>query len=196
MHFGSTLLLHILNTNPEIIGYGKRHRKYRALEDLAELTFDLHCSFNRLVATERYVMDKVLNDYVLNRELLKEDYMRVVFLVRKPQEALSSILGLDLGADRKEERALERYVKPLQVVEEYARMMDDSSRAFFLTYEHLLYDTGRTLEGLQQFLELQQPLSKEYKTMWSTGKKGIGDPTEKIETGRIVRKIKGPGLRS
>ena len=195
MRSGSSLLVHILNSNPEVIGYGETHLAYQHEGDFAARAYHIYRSFKRLKVAETYVMDKVLGPWYLPvPELLTEDPVRGVFLVREPQASLPSILKLKMDNFNTEASVLAYYVERLQALERYARLIDDPSRAFFLTHEQLIHDTDATLDALRHFLELRAPLSEQYETTWATGKYRIGDPSETIKTGRIVRKEKKPAV--
>ncbi len=198
---GSTLFLHVLNTNPRIAGYGERHQFYRDRRDLARLTLDVSRSLRHVRTSGTYFMDKVNFDYVVNRELLREDYVRTVFLLREPQQTLPSLLWYRTGATGhtpgeppfetwNEELTVQYYVQQLRVIEEYAGAVGDPNRAFVTTYKELVKDTPTTLAALQHFLDLEQPLSSEYERIWSTGHRIHGDTSQNIKSGRILKKKK------
>jgi hypothetical protein len=192
MRSGSTLLLHILNTNPAISGYGETHREYRTTRDFAYLTFNVCRAFRRFRARGRYVLDKILyNDYVVNPELLEGDRVKLVFLVRSPEQSIPSILRFQPRHIHTEAQALDYYVKQLKMVEKYARRKNDPRGSFFLTYDQLMGDPDPLLADLTAFLGLETPLSSEYETIWSTGqrgKRGFGDDSPEIKAGKIVKK--------
>lgn len=195
MRSGSTLLVHILNTSPEILGYGETHRRYADNRDLARLAVNVGRSFGRFRVSERYVLDKILYDYIKRLQLLRSDRVRTVFLVRNPGQALPSIVHFRPRWGQGEAAALDYYRRQLRVVREYACAIDDPDRAFFVTYSQLINRTRPVLEGLRRFLELGDPLRERYRTIWSTGQRGergIGDDSEEIRAGRIVRTRKAP----
>ncbi|MGV2388843.1 MAG UNVERIFIED_CONTAM: sulfotransferase [Microcystis novacekii LVE1205-3] len=47
MRSGSSLLTHILNSNPEIIGFGETHLVYESEQDFKALMFQLYWTFER-----------------------------------------------------------------------------------------------------------------------------------------------------
>ncbi len=199
MRSGSTLLLHILNSNPAITGYGETHREYRSRRDFARLTLDVCRSFRRLQPRGRYVLDKILyKDYILNPDLIHDARLKLVFLVRSAKESIPSIIRFQPRFIKTEQQALEYYVKQLKMVREYARRKNDRQRSFFLTYDQLTQHTQPLLADLTKFLELETPLSERYETMWSTGERGphgLGDDSPEIRAGRIVRKRPRKKLR-
>ncbi len=196
MRSGSTLLLHILNTNPGITGYGETHRLYGRPRDYGYLTFDVCRAFRLIRPPGPYVLDKVLyRDYIRRPEVLAPDYVKLVILVRPPEESIPSILRFQPRDIRTEQEALAYYVEQLQMVEEYARIKNDRGSVFFLTFDQLTNAPDRVLPALTQFLGLATPLTERYETIWSTGergRRGLGDDSAEIKTGRIVRKRARP----
>lgn len=198
---GSTLLLHVLNTNPRIAGYGERHEFYRDRRDLARLTLDVCLSLRQIRSSGMYFMDKVNFDYVAHRELLREDCVRTIFLLREPEQTLPSLLWYRHGATGhtpgeppfetwNEELTVQYYLQQLRVIEEYAGAVGDPKRAFVMTYHELMNDTPTTLGALQRFLNLGHPLSSEYDRIWSTGHRIHGDTSDAIKSGRILTEKK------
>lgn len=70
MRSGSSLLTHILNTNPEISGFGESHLKYSTKEDFKELIYQVHQTLGKWQVDEKYILDKILHDSHLVDETL------------------------------------------------------------------------------------------------------------------------------
>jgi len=192
MRSGSSLLVHILNSNPEILGYGETHRAYATPRNVAELAYDLHRAFRRLRLPETYLMDKVLHPYLTSEAVLRSPAARFVFLVRAPAESLLSIRDIDASGVSTERDALDYYTGRLRTLIRRAATVAAPQRCFFLTYEQLLHRTPEVLDALRDTLALDHPLSERYDTIWATGRPTLGDSSEVIEAGRIVRKKKPP----
>jgi hypothetical protein len=187
MRSGSSLLVHILASNPEIIGYGETHHRYRTPEDFADSAFEICRSFGRLWPRERYLLDKVLHGYVgLTAPLLTARSTRTILLVRRPEEALRSILRKGGQRIYTPEEALRYYADRLEEVQRLADSLG-GERCILVRYDELVEDTDATLQRLSHFLRLAEPLREEYETMWSTGRPKIGDTSERIHQRRIVR---------
>lgn len=195
MRSGSSLLTHILNANPDVIGYGESHITYDAEAHLKTLLFKVYSrvielrrpqDLPNLRMQQQYVMDKLLHDNKLPDEsLLQQDQVYSLFLLREPQRSLASIL--DLKPHWTEETAIEYYVSRLNTLEHYAQRIDNPNRAMLLTYEQLLNETKLALETLQTFLQTADEFSENYSVLRTTGLKGVGDPKGNIKAGQIVR---------
>ena len=187
MRTGSSLLVHILNSNPEILGYGETHLDYRGRGSLAKLHDHVCEQFERhgeLVDSDTiYVMDKVLWPHIKNRSVLRVRPLKIVVIVRDPADALPSILSRDLDSIQIPEEALEYYVRTIRRVSRELRVY---RRPFvLLEYGNLVNNTENGLKKITEYLDLDVPLTPEYELMWATGRKGIGDDTSVIYTERI-----------
>ncbi|NJL38808.1 MAG: sulfotransferase [Leptolyngbyaceae cyanobacterium SM1_4_3] len=195
MRSGSSLLTHILGSNPEIIGYGETHIQYFSEEDVQQLMLKIYLNvpeFRRIKdlknfrMNHRYILDKVLhNNKFLDHSFLTSENIYVIFLLREPQRTLNSIL--DLKSHWSEEKALLYYSDRLKNLEMYAQIINNLDRAFFLTYEQLLNSTDLVLEKLQVFLKTEHPFTENYKVFKTTGQPGVGDSKENIKAGQILR---------
>jgi hypothetical protein len=188
MRSGSTLLVHLLISNPAICGYGETHLTYSSRKDLDALI--CHVLFKRRVflpGKERFVLDKILHNHLLDLEHLEfvcsEDVF-VIFLIREPLGSISSAIK---NLDYSEHQALRYYINRLSMLERSARKLAQVRPYVFVTYEQLLSQTDRVFRRLQRYLMLQQPLSERYEVLPTTGTRGMGDFSKNITTGRIVR---------
>jgi hypothetical protein len=195
MRSGSSLLTHILSSNPEIIGYGETHIQYFSEESFQQLMLKIYLNvpeFRRIKdlknfrMNHHYILDKVLhNNKFLEHSFLTSKNVHVIFLLREPQRTLHSIL--DLKPHWSEEKALLYYGDRLKNLELYAQIINNSDRAFFLTYEQLLNSTDLVLEKLQGFLKTKHSFTENYKVLKTTGQPGVGDSKENIKAGQILR---------
>ncbi len=197
MRSGSSLLTHILISNPAIIGFGESHIRYNSIDDLNRLMMRAYYQFqefskfpddlDKLKMNHTYVLDKILHDQkILNQELINYPNIKVIFLLREPSRTLASLL--DLKPHWNEQEAYQYYTERSQKLVEYAQQIDDKNRALFITHEQVLNETESTLKTLQNFLETEQPFSEEYEITSTTGKKNVGDYKGNIKAGKIIRK--------
>jgi len=184
MRSGSSLLVHILNTNPAVLGYGETHTSYREREDFGHAAFDIYRAFRRLPRSETFVMDKVLHTRLLRDPDLLRD-AQTLFLLREPRTSLSSILDLQIPITDTPEKAASYYTERLRWIRTAAQRLPPSSWTY-LTYAGLTTDTETVFDRIETQLELESPLTTAYDTMWSTGEPEIGDSSGKIDAGRIV----------
>ncbi|NEQ54701.1 MAG: sulfotransferase family protein [Leptolyngbya sp. SIO3F4] len=195
MRSGSSLLTHLLTTNPEVIGYGETHINYNDANDFKVLLKKVYWQAQdfrtlgdarNLRMQHQYVMDKVLhNKKFLDHEFLTSEQVYAIFLLREPERSLASIA--DLKPHWNQHDAIEYYAERMAMLVEYARLINTQRRTLVLTYEQMLDDTPKVLGTLQQFLHTQAPFTEEYKVLKTTGMRGVGDPKGNIKAGKIVR---------
>ena len=189
MRSGSTLLAHLLASHPEIIGYGETHIRYKSAEDFDALVRDVHHTLGRSPqpGRERYVLDKLLHDHLLepgNVRLLIEANVRVVFLLREPRGSLASMLK---HLNMTEQGAALYYISRLVTLERYAQALAPHAGCAALTYDQLLYRTDESLELLKSHLGLRHAPAETYRVLPTTGQKRVGDFSPNIFAGSIVR---------
>lgn len=196
MRSGSSLLTHILISNPQIIGFGESHLRYESELDFKSLMMRVYWQnreFSKIPEhlpqfrmNHQYILDKVLHD----NKFLKDDFLQSkqvysIFLLREPYRTIPSLL--DLKPHWNQNNAYEYYVQRLLTLQKYAAQIADDKRTFFLTYNQILDNTNSCLSALQNFLNLKENLSEEYQILNTTGKKNIGDYKGNIKAGKIVR---------
>lgn len=189
MRAASSLLSHILTSNPEIIGYGETHTQYYSDRDLKKLILKVYRNYYQLknmTMSHKYILDKVLhNNKFIDDIFLKNQQVYSIFLVRKPRRTIASIL--DLKSDWDENKALNYYIERLAKLEEHAQFINDKNRSLFIQQEQILEDTDKVLQALQSFLDTKIGFSEKYEVQRTTGMRYIGDQTENIKSGRIIR---------
>ena len=193
MRSGSTLLCHILNTNPGICGYGESRIRYRSENELLTLASRLGDFFGNDANMSRYIFDKLLHDEMLVDEgLLHSQKIRCIFLLRSPEEAIQSTIRLYAGLSwpMTPFQANEYFTDRLATMIKYATIVNEKNRCFLLTYHQLLYKTGNVFRALEDWLGLDAPLREDYVQHKATGVIGVGDPSSTIKMGRIVRPLK------
>ena len=84
-----------------------------------------------------------------------------------------------------EEEVADYYIKRLKKLETIAKR--SKGKAPFIEGKQLIEQPEQTLHFISKYLQLQQPLQKEYDTFSLTGTVGLGDPSEHIKTGKIVK---------
>lgn len=195
MRSGSSLLTHILSSNPEIIGYGETHTKYQSEVDLKNLMLNVYLKvpeFKTLSDIKNfrmdhsYILDKVLhNSRFSDYSFLASQNVYSIFLLREPKRSLGSLL--DLKPHWTEQTAVDYYSDRLRQIETYAQFVNNPKHTLVVTYEQMLNQTQSVLVRLQQFLSTTQSFSEDYKVVKTTGQAGIGDHKGNIKAGRIIR---------
>lgn len=188
MRSGSTLLLHLLMTNPEVAALGERGAVYACRADFARLAVAARLARRAPLRRLRYVVDQLNHDQLTpDAGLLQDPRVKVLFLLRRPQPSVSSIV--ELYRVHYEEgwsvsRAVDYYVGRLGALTRLAQGLSGPTGAALIRYESVLESPQRTLEALRLFLGLRQGFTETYATHRFTGRSG--DPGPRIGAGRIV----------
>ena len=196
MRSGSTLLLHLLMTNPEVSALGERNAVYANRTDLVRLAMAARRANRAPFQRLRYVADQLNhNQFTPNSALLCDPRVRILFIVRQPEASLGSLLELSRTYYQEAwspARAVEYYEQRLEALIGIGECLPSSTQAALVKYEALIQTPDETLEGLRQFLALRQGFSKTYDIYPFTSTRG--DPGPNITAGRIVRK--GPSAHT
>ncbi|MEQ9667096.1 sulfotransferase family protein [Coleofasciculus sp. G2-EDA-02] len=186
MRSGSSLLTHILNTNPEILGFGETWIQYSSEENFNELIAEVHFSLRKFKISEKYILDKILHNHlIINPEILRSDQVYLIFLIREPQNTLPSILKLLPKIPEK--TAFNYYTERLLTLEKYAQLVGNTQRNLVITYNQLCRQNELVFKALQDFIDVQHPFSEEYEVLKTTGRRGVGDPSSNIKAGKIMK---------
>jgi hypothetical protein len=193
MRCGSTLLLHLLMTNPQVSAQGERNAVYAGSADLARLALSTRLAHPAPLRRLRYVADQVNHNHATpDAALLMRRRVRTIFLLRASDAALASLLELSRvfyeGA-WSPARALEYYLARVARLQELAGALAPGQAAF-LTYETLTAQPAAALESLRVFLWLDQGFSQEYRVHGFTGERG--DPGPRIGSGRVQPAARAP----
>jgi hypothetical protein len=190
MRTGSSLLVHILASHRNIMGYGETHNVYTGPEDFGATAANVYRHMRAIPGGEAYLLDKVLHEHhILHSDVLEHSSVRVLFMIRRPDTALSSMVrnvrnDVVSGA----EEAYRHYVQQMEWIHQLSQGLP-AEQWTHTTYSELMQKSDAVLARIASFLELSAPLSKHYETNRYTGTPGIGDPGPHIEAGCIKRDI-------
>lgn len=199
MRSGSSLLLHLLLTSPEIAGYAETFTTYSGKRDLDVLGLKVMYHRRSALRRERFAMDKLVHNELLpDPSVLADERVHTLFLMREPEANLRSMIrapqipgwnqlpgwnASEIDADF----LMRYYTERMAALADYARIAG-GERASVISYERLLADTGAVFEGVESRLGLEHGLSESYELLPETGSRG-GDPSEHLKKGFIDRKI-------
>lgn len=187
MRTGSTLLVHILTSVSRLLGFGETHNVYSKPEDFGATTAMVCRRTGQIPKPQTIVLDKVLHRYQLPRAtVLAHPSVRVIFMMRRPDHALSSMVQHVFSGDPVQAHA--HYSEQIDWIKATANTLSPE-RWTYTTYTNLLQDTPAVFQRLERFLDLEEPLTESYQTTRFTGVSGIGDPGDHIDTGYIKRDI-------
>jgi hypothetical protein len=186
----SSVLSHVLGSHPQIDGYCETHLRYRFSFDLLRLKWRVR-KLTGEPLRGRYVLDKILHNYAVATAILDNPRTRGIILLRQPVDVVQSIVHMGRHLDLNEQNsnvanATQYYVERLGQLAKLARAF--GQRAAFVESETLMARTDETLGFLQDFLGLDSPLERRYRSCAKTGKPGYGDPSEMIHSGEIGRR--------
>lgn len=185
MRSGSSLLLHLLMTSPEISGCGERNTAYRNEDDLAMFAIKSTLgSRGRIRAS--YSVDQVNHTHFLPAEnLLLHASVLPIILFREPEGAIGSMVEVFSRIRRfSVEEATTHYRERVTTLARYATILRRHGCLMALTYDELVNDTQRSLIRLSDHIGLRTPLADVYSTFPFTGR--LGDRSSRIHTGRVL----------
>jgi len=185
MRSGSTLLLHLLMTRPEVLAAGERNTAYRGRAELDLLARDCFLVNRKPFGRVRYVVDQLNHDrFVPDPQFLLHHRVWPVLLVRRPGPAIGSMARTFEGMGSTVEDHARYYTARVGTLTRYAELLRGAGRApRLITYEALTADPVATLEPLRLALGLPGPFSARYATRRFTGVRG--DPSEVIKAGHV-----------
>ena len=183
----SSVLSHVLGSHLQIDGYCETHLRYRFSFDLLRLKWRVR-KLTGEPLRGRYVLDKILHNYPVSTAILENPRTRAIILLRQPVDVVQSIVHMGRHLDTNDRNAnvaiaTAYYVERLSQLARLAQVF--GRRAAFLESESLTTRTDEALDFLSEFLELDSPLERRYRSFSKTGKPGYGDPSEMIHSGEI-----------
>ena len=183
----SSLLCHILGSNPEIDGYSEIHQPYRDIRDLFKLRLRVYERNNNLLEGN-YILDKILHNYHISDSVLTKPSLNVIFVLRKPHDSVKSILGMAIQQNNERFNTAEKtsryYVERLERMEQHFSKLN--SVALFLEAERLIEDSTTVLGAISARLNLRAGLKSSYSIFKYTGHPQHGDPSDYITRGKII----------
>lgn len=188
MRSRSSVLAHILGSNSNICGYRELGCPYSSRLSLKKmniaLSYEMHCNLK-----EKYLLDKILHNYFISEKVLNFSRLKAIFLLRNPNSTIKSIINMGhiTGKEwyKDPSQAMEYYCSRLATLQNYSEKLD--GRYLFVESSELVDNTERTLEEITEWLDLDEPLSKNYSTFKNTGRPGYSDPSRNIMSGVIIR---------
>lgn len=190
MRANTSLISHILGSHPEISGYYEMHLSYQSEHDLVK-QLQLYSSKETIKNSSRFLFDKLLhNDYELRLENLGTTLIKTLVSIRPPEQTIKSILNLfrkkDVDASYAHpEKATDYYIKRIMKLAEFCEHYPGTY--YYYDADLIRHDPQALLQHLQQWLSLEEPLSENYQLFSQTGKPRLGDSSDNMKKGRIVK---------
>ena len=189
MRSRSSLLSHILGSNPSICGYSELHKHYFTRKDFLEMRIQLYKEFGWNIKN-KYLLDKILHNFHgISPKIFKMAKPKVIFLLRDSKSTLESLIAMGYQHNKEKykdaNKALEYYRDRLSYLEKYAQQLEGDY--YFIESDDLVENTDQVLANLSTWLNLEQPLVKNYSIFKKTSKVGHGDFSNNLKSGTILK---------
>lgn len=187
MRCGSTALSNILCSRPDVSGYGEAHIRYDGQSALGRLALN-QMRRGGWKPQAGLLFDKILHSRYDGEAPPAFFEARAIFVVRRPAEAIRSIVNLyaKLGRDeyRTQEEAAAYYVERLTALEALWHRFPAPQRTG-LTHEALLRDPDGALAAISSRIGIDPPLENRYVSLAASRRGGGGDPLQSGQHSRI-----------
>ena len=184
---GSSLLMHILESNNELIGYGEYFIKYTCSKKLLKSEFDIRRKSGQLFKNCKYIVNQVNHHSVTPKlDVINTEKNKYIILIRNPEETISSILILsnNKGMSMSEEAVTSIYIERLDYLMKISKIINQEN-LIFIDHKDLINDSDVILKKITAFLNLNKPLNSSYQLKKFTQK--WGDPSINITQGKIIK---------
>lgn len=186
MRSRSTLLNHILMTNPDIIGLGETNAIYDSWIKYHWMKGKCKAINGVFNSRKKIFVDQINhNSKTPNSSILLSSNLMILVLVRNPEDSIRSILRLTstFYSSWTEEQAAKYYLERLHFL---LKVLNSkmNPKPIIIDSDTIINNSKTELLMLSKHLSLNHVLSEEYKIFDFTGISG--DPTEKIHLGEIT----------
>ncbi len=192
MRSRSSLLNHILISNPEIVGLGESNAMYTGTIKL------LYMKIKTLLKQKVFFFKSFIytdqinhNSKTPNAKILLKKSLKIIILVRSPDATIRSLLKLtkDFYKPWDVKKATDYYKNRIQYLIELKESLPPN-RYMILNSEDLVENTESTLSEISRFLQLSTPLRSKYELFDFTGIHG--DPDKNIKKGTVIKNMEKP----
>lgn len=189
MRSRSSVLSHIIGSNPEVCGYSELQISYVNQDSLCEAK---NSFLKESIGKPRYFLDKILHDHGFSSEIFSAENIKVIFLLREPESTIKSIINMGYLTGKNwykdPSNALSYYNDRLHQLESLSLYSKGSY--IFIDSDDLVNKPDLVLKKITAYLKLKKPLKKEYSIFENTGKPTFGDPSNNIKSG-VLQVTKG-----
>lgn len=181
----TTLLGHILGSNPEIGGHSETHIKYQQI--LPRFRLQYHIAQQGGGFGSSYLLDKCLHNGIqFPPSFVRRNRCRFMFTVRRPVESIRSIHDL-MNRQGRLDPLREAKIYYCERLDCLAKLAEQFPGSPYFLGEELIDSTDDLLASMTTALELKSPLTSEYTIFEDTGKLGAGDFSTNIAQGRVLQ---------
>lgn len=197
MRSRSSVISHVLGSNPEVCGYSELQQSYTGRLDLLRMRTEIYPEV-KCNLSNKFMLDKLLHDHCfVSDDILELAKPKIIFLIREPESTLKSMINLGRRTGealyQDPEHVGQYYCSRLASLERYADKV--AGQYFFMDANDIVNRTEALLASLSHWLGLQTPLDNNYSSFRNTGKRQRGDSSDNIKSGVIKRTEEHPGIR-
>ena len=172
----STALAAVLGSHPGIAGQSEQRRHYNREANLAEMRRQAAEQYDPPKTGADWFLDKIPLQLRIAQEIHRRDDTRFIFIARRPEAALASMLLMSGGFRRRLRTAADCARLYRQRLRTMIDLFDsiDPTRRIFIDGDRLARDPETHLSAITDLLGLSPPLRNAYRIARSGGI--IGDP--------------------
>ena len=189
MRANTSLLGHILGSNPEIAGYYEMHIGYYSWRSFIRQKL-IYYRDHPIKPDVRYLFDKVLHDFhEVDIDLLNVHQAKVLFSIREPEQTIRSIVS-QFRRERPGhefcdvDTATKYYISRISSLQ---RMAERCTEYYFYDADDLRESSAETLVAISDWLNLSTPLSEDFQNFHFSGKLDAGDLSGNLQKRQVVR---------
>lgn len=189
MRCRSSVLSHIIGSNPDVSGYYELQLKYDTEDSLKRMVMKIQDDVGENKSSV-YYFDKILhNSLSIDDAIINNERIKFLIMAREPLGSISSIIKMasitDVDWYSNPSLVLKYYSERLMYLAAIAKKI--KGRYFFIDSDSLIESPDAILSEITDWLELKVKLTKGYKVFNNTGKAGFGDPSKNIKAGFLYK---------
>jgi hypothetical protein len=194
MRSNSSLLSHLIGSNPQVSGYYEMHIGYYSWKSLYRQKLK-YIEQNPNKPLKSIFFDKVLHDsHEVSESILNNDAVKLIFTVREPFETVVSTIKLYERVEPGHrfstiDGAIDYYIERTNSIANMYSKVKDKNQALCFRASAVRDETDKTLASVSSFMDLKQPLSASYSIMDKTGAKLVGDSSENMLSGKVQKNV-------
>lgn len=187
MRSTSSLLSHVLSSHEQICGHNELHSSYTDRKHLIKTRAALYVEKESYEQAD-YLLDKLLHNQLIINEDIFNTPPKYIFLLRNPERTMSSMIKMHLGYKNTKDtiyKLEDYYLNRIDAMIKY--WIELKGEKIFISSEQLVENTSDLLLEVSEFLSLSKPLTEGYDVYSDTGKGGLGDTSNNIKAGKILK---------
>lgn len=189
MRSRSSVLSHIIGSNPHISGYSELSISYSSYAGLLRQKLQLSRE-DEAFGKKSFLFDKILhNSFDFDGvKYLNGHSCKNLIMIREPESTVKSIVTMGKKNGNAKYSNVEWAVKYyIERVNKLVEIGEQLSEYYFIDSDRIVDDTEELLIELSRFIGLPSPLTPDYRQFSRTGQKRSGDTSTHIHAGTVVK---------